>query len=126
LCKALIDQALGNYVAASWACIHAAWACDDAKKVKSARNCRDKALDMINKCITAEYSVSEEAGEEIAIQVDLLRRADHIEKAKSFITDKRNAITNDDIIQILDFQNYLLSKGDVSCHTIAEAIGEKE
>jgi hypothetical protein len=122
LCKALIDQAVGNYATASWACIHAAWACDDAKKVKPARKCRSKALDMINKCITAGYSVSEEDGEEIAIQVDLLRRASHIEEAKNFITDKRNAITNGKMIQILDFQYYLLTKSDESCHTIAEAI----
>jgi hypothetical protein len=126
LCKALIDQDVGNYAAASWACIHAAWACDDAKKVNSAQKCRNKALDMINRSIAAGQSLSEEKGEEIAIQADLFRRASHIEDAKNFIADKRNAITNDNVIKILDYQNYLLSKCDVSCHTIAEAFGEHE
>lgn len=30
LCKALIDERSGDYAAAAWALIHAAWACDDA------------------------------------------------------------------------------------------------
>jgi hypothetical protein len=126
LCKALIDQAVGNYAAASWACIHAAWACDDAKKVKSAQKCRNKALDMINKSIASGCSLSEEDGEQIAIKVDLFRRAGHIEDAKKFIADKRNEITNNNMMKILNFQSYLLSNSDVSCHKIDEAISDYE
>lgn len=125
LCKTLIDQAVGNYATASWACIHAAWACDDAKKVKPARKCRSKALDMINKSVAARYSLSKEDGEEIAIQVDLLRRAGYIEDAKNLIADKRNKITNGNMMKILNFQSYLLSNSDVSCHKIDEAIGDE-
>ena len=41
------------------------------------------------------------------------------------IEAQRPGIEEDIIVILLDFQTLLLEKGDVSCHTIAEALGEE-
>lgn len=126
LCKALVDQTAGDHAAAAWALIYAAWACDDAGTEDSARKCRAKAADMITKAITNGQQVAEQNEKEIAIQVDLLRRAGRVAEARQLISEKSPTITEDIISRILAFQEGLLSKGDVASHTIAEALGENE
>lgn len=126
LCKALIDESSGDYAAAGWALIHAAWACDDAEKPEPARTCRSKALDMIEKALGDGKEVAEQDGTDTAIQVDLLRRAGRLTEARQLISTKRSTITEEIISKILDFQDVLLTKGDEACHTIAEALGENE
>lgn len=125
LCKSLIDKASGDYAAAAWSVIYAAWACDDAKKAKAARKCRVKAADLITKATSAGQPVSEQDGAATAIQVDLLRRAGKIAEARELLSKYRGSISDDTFSKILDFQDDLLSKGDVACHTIEEAIGEE-
>ncbi len=77
--------------------------------------------------IAEEYGqqVAEQEGVSTAILVDLLRRSGRIEQAGQVIATQRGGITEDVIVCILDFQTALLDKNDVSCHTIAEAIGEE-
>jgi hypothetical protein len=126
LCKALIDKASGDYAEAVWAVIHAAWACDDAKKAEAARKCRIKAADLITKATSAGQAVSDEDGEATAIQVDLLRRAGRITEARKILAENRGSISDETFSKILDFQDDLLKRGDVACHTIEEAVGEGE
>jgi len=126
LCKALIDETSGNYAAAAWALIHAAWACDDAEKEESARTCRVKAADMIEKALGNGQKVAEQDGADTAFRVDLLRRAGRVAEARQLITTNRPTSTEDIISKILDFQEALITDGDEACHTIAEALGENE
>ena len=126
LCKALIDERSGDYAAAAWALIHAAWACDDAGTPEPARVCRSKAVDMIAKSLGSGQAVAEQHGADTAIRVDLLRRAGRLTEARQLISTKRPAITEDIISKILDFQDALLTKGDEACHTVADALGDHE
>ncbi len=126
LCKALIDESSGDYAAAAWALIHAAWACDDAGKPEPARVCHSKAVDMIEKALSSGQTIAEQDGADIAIRVDLLRRAGRLTEARQLIATKRPVITEDIISKILDFQEVLLAKGDEACHSIAEALGDHE
>lgn len=126
LCKALIDESAADYAAAAWALIHAAWACDDAEKPEPAKTCRSKAIDLIEKVLANGQQVAEQDGADTAIRVDLLRRAGRLIEARHLISTKRPASTEDIISKMLDFQYVLLAKGDETCHTIAEALGENE
>ena len=40
-CKSMIDEHTGDWATATWALIHAAWACDDAEQVAQATVCRN-------------------------------------------------------------------------------------
>ncbi len=126
LCKSIIDESAGDYASAAWALIHAAWVCDDEEKHESAKKCRDKAADMIVNAIEAGQRVSAQRGAEVAILTDLLRRAGRFSEAKQFISSKRIEIKDDIILKVLAFQEVLIARRDMSCHTIAEAIAEKQ
>lgn len=126
LCKALVDESSGDYAAAAWALIYAAWACDDAEKAEPARTCRGKAVDMIEKALGNGQKFAEQDGADAAIRVDLLRRAGRIAEARQLITTSRHAGPEDVFVKIFNFQETLLTGGDQTCHTIAEAFGEDE
>lgn len=126
LCKALIDSACGEFSAATWALIHAAWVCDDSDCPDQAVVCRQRAAKM--------FAVAEEHGQQVAkpggwstcILVDLLRRSGRLDDARTVIAARRDTIAEDDIVRILDFQTALIDKNDMLCHTAAEALGEEE
>lgn len=122
LCKAIIDREAKDYVGATWALIHAAWVCDDAEHAAEAVMCRHKATNML---VTAEEhgkQVTEQEGASTAILVDLLRRSGRLDDATRTIAERRPRIIEDIILRILDFQDVLIRKGDVSLHTISEAL----
>jgi hypothetical protein len=132
LCAAIINREAKNYSAATWALIHAAWTCDDIKRHKAqAITCRLRAAEML--------LLTEQAGQQIvdehalieghlspkeigaAILVDLLRRAGHMEKARSILVERRDAVSDCVIKTIFDYQGTLIDKNDRNCHTIDEA-----
>ena len=125
LCKAIIDRESKDFSAATWALIHAAWVCDDSNHPDQAEACRHKASDMLVIAEKHGQQVAEQEGASTAIIVDLLRRSGRIEQARQMIATRRGGVTEDIIARILDFQTALLDKNDVSCHTIAEALGEE-
>lgn len=122
LCQAMIERASGDFVAATWALIHAAWACDDAGQNTQAIVCRQGAADML---VTAEKNgqqVAQQEGATTAILTDLLRRSGQTERAREVIQTRRAGIAEDIIVRILDFQSTLLDRKDVFCHRIEEAL----
>jgi hypothetical protein len=126
LCEAMIDRETNDYAAATWALVHAAWVCDDADHSDEAVVCRHKAADML---LTAEdhgQQVAEQNKATTAILVDLLRRSGRMDDARKAIAERLTGIAEDIIIRILDFQSVLIEKGDASCHTISEALGEHD
>ena len=126
LCKALIDERSGDYAAAAWAMIHAAWVCDDAESSDSARTSRRRAADMIDRALENGQEVAGQEGAETAVQVDLLRRAGRFDDALQRIEARRPEITEDIILRILDCQETLIARGDDACHTVSEALGQNE
>ncbi len=126
LCKSIIDESAGAYTSAAWALIHAAWVCDDGDKPEYAKMCRSKAADMIIKAMDIGQEFAKERGSEIAILVDIMRRAGRFTEARQLIEENRTEIKEDIILKVLTFQELLIDSGDEGCHTIAEAIEEKE
>lgn len=122
LCKALIDEKSENYAGAAWSLIHAAWVCDDAERNISAKTCRNNATDMIRRALENGQKISDQNGAETALQVDLLRRAGNLSKARELIQTKQPTITGDIILKILAFQEDLIANDDQACHTISEAL----
>jgi len=126
LCKAMIDEGSGDFSAAAWALIHAAWACDDDENPVPARVCRSKAADMIEMALGNGQAIIDQEGAETAIRVDLLRRAGRLAEARQLISTKRPEINEDIISKILTFEDTLVTRGDESCHTVAEAFGDHD
>ncbi|MFZ5655436.1 MAG: hypothetical protein ACOY42_13705 [Pseudomonadota bacterium] len=126
LCEALINEGSEDYPSAAWSLIQAAWACDDAEMASPAKICRSKAAGMIDRAIESGQQVSEQGGAEIAIQVDLLRRAGRLNDARQLVETQQHAITEDIILKILTFQKALIEGGDEAPHTISEALGQNE
>jgi len=122
LCMAIIDEAVGELTSASWSRIHAAWMCDDEHKIEAAKECRCKAVDTIQKARKAGQKFMEQRGAETAILVDLLRRSGRFSEAKKLIETKRAEIDEEVILKVLNFQELLLNRDDIACHTIAEAL----
>ncbi|MEI6808701.1 MAG: hypothetical protein WCN95_08255 [bacterium] len=125
LCVAILAREVKKFGAATWALIHAAWDCDDSDCAELAGTCRKKAAEML---VLSEEHCQQVAGQDgasTAILVDLLRRSGQKEAARHVISTRRGLIKENVIIGILDYQDSLLAKNDISCHTIAEAFGEK-
>jgi hypothetical protein len=66
--------------------------------------------------------IMDQEGADTAILVDLVRRSGQIKKAKQVIAERKSKITEEIVIQILNYQSLLLDKDDVFCHTIDEAL----
>lgn len=120
LCKALIDEACGNFAKAAWALIHAAWVCDDAESPKAAEKCRTRAADMIEKAWANGQKLSSQEGADGAIRVDVLRRAGRFEEAQRLIETLRPSTRNRIIRSVLDLEEALIAKRDTACHTLEE------
>jgi hypothetical protein len=123
LCKAIIDNKSRAFAAATLSLMWAAWSCDDSGHLDQARECRQKAAEMLVIAEDGGQQVFKREGANTAILVDLLRRSGQIEEARKVIAARRGGITEDVIARILDFQSTLLNKCDVSRHTTAEALG---
>ena len=124
LCKAMIDQESKEYVAATWALIHASWACDDSDRFNQATVCRGRAVEMIAIAEEQGQQVSDQEGARTAILADLLRRSGRFEQARQVIEKQHDSISDENIVRILDFLIGLIDKQDVLCHSIEEALGD--
>jgi hypothetical protein len=121
LCKALIESACGEYSAEAWALIHAAWVCDDSGHLDQAAVCRQRAAEALARAEEHGQRLTEQEGAGTAILVDLLRRSGRFDQARRVIAERRDTISDDIILRVLNFQMWLIDQDDESCHTIAEA-----
>ena len=121
LCKAIIDGATGDHVAAAWATIQAAWACDDDGDFSASTACRSKAADIVMVAEEQGLDVAE-AGANSVLIVDLLRRSNRIDEARTQVAERRlNFQEGSTIALILDFQAALIEADDVACYTVSDA-----
>jgi hypothetical protein len=122
LCRSMIDEANGNLAEATWALIHAAWACDDADNEVAARACRGKAADMLVRAEAQGQPICQLPEEGWAVLVDLLRRAGKMPEAREAAESNRAAVAAGQVLQVLDFQRELILRQDTRCHTLEEAL----
>lgn len=119
-CQALINENAGNYSAAAWALIHAAWACDDTGQEESAKRFRLSAADMINVAQSKEQLLTGDLTEDVALTIDLMRRAGEQATARHLIGMIRVMDMKDAIKKVLAFQEALMDVGDTACHKCSE------
>ena len=102
---------------------HATWACDDTDHPAQAKLCRRKAADMLMLAEDHGQQIAAQDGSSAAILIDLLRRSGQLEQARQIIAARRGDITDEMMLQVIDFQAQLIDIKDLSCHTIEEAAG---
>ncbi len=112
----------GDLASATWAHIHAAWACDDAKQEVPASNCRKEAAELLVLAESEGQRICDQRGLSKAILVDLLRRAGEQEKARQVLARPLKTKVDNVIKKILKFQAVLLDRHDLGCHTVADAL----
>lgn len=124
LCKAMIETAEKHFAEAAWSTIHAAWCFDDHEedyKEESARF-RLQAIAMIQK-IRAEHGVfGVKEGVDIAVMVDLLRRAGKFADAQKLIDQCFDTSSRINIKKAMIFQEKLIARFDTGSHTLGAAL----
>ena len=126
LCTAIFYRGRGVLSRSTWGLIHAAWACDDADKPEQAGICRKKAAATLVFGQENDQTISSNDRSNAAILVDLLRRSGQAEQAREVLATQTDITGADVISRVLTFQSVLLGRNDVSCHTVAEALGESQ
>ena len=58
-----------------------------------------------------------------AILVDLLRRSGQFGGALNVVAARRGGISDRTLARMLDFEAFLIGRGDTACHTVSEATG---
>lgn len=107
--------------AAALALLRAAWVCDDADSTKQAKSFRNQAADIL---LTLQpFSDSEEQTTIATVLVDILRRAERFEEARSLAASLQefDGLAANDIVQsVLTYQIRLCDEHDTDCHTVAD------
>lgn len=140
LCWSLVRERAGDFAGAGWACVHAAWVCDDAAEfnmlygnvsgqqvgtrdeVTAARSCRRKAALLLARAREKGQRFGAQVGAEEALMADLLRRTGRFESAIRMADCGLAEKPKEMLVYILDFQKKLAGDSDAGCHTIAEAV----
>lgn len=122
LCYSLIKETDSDYATAGWACIHAAWVCDDNGFSAGAKKCRYKAVHLLQKAKENCHGFAEEESTEDPLLVDLLRRSGQFELALDICNDALKKNSEKTISDILHLQKTLIGNRDIACHTVDEAV----
>lgn len=112
------------YSAAAWSAIHAAWVCDDAAIAQAARNCRLRALALINTALAEGQPLFEKQVELAVIYADLLRRTNQFEEAIGVVEEALGLEQDIFTQRLLEFEKLLSHKGDNLCHSAGKVIGD--
>jgi hypothetical protein len=125
LAKSYENEKNKQYVDAAWDLIHAAWICDDEQNNEAAKNCRKKAVAIIDKASSQTKKIADQAGASELITIDLMRRSGMFESALELAELVKKSDIENIIIQIIEFEITLIQLKDTESHTISEAL-EKE
>ena len=122
LCWSLINESQGELAAAGFACIGAAWVCDDASLDAVARVCRLKAVALFQKARESGQAFTEQTGAEEALLADLLRRSGNADLALDFCEAGLKRGPDRIVSAVLRFEKTLIARCDTAHHTLEEAI----
>ncbi|RPH94671.1 hypothetical protein EHM69_06745 [candidate division KSB1 bacterium] len=117
LCRAMIENSLGNYQAAGWAALRAAWVMDDRQNVASAAQCRLRAIKLFLRDFAARRDSLKEPAKYYVLLIDLHRRTEQFGMAQTLLLEGRLLNLQDNEQQIFDIQNELIAKRDARCYT---------
>jgi len=134
LCNSLTHENKYKFEKAAFSALFAAWICDSQSLLIQAKNCRLRAIEMLNMENAMIYKSKDEMLESILeyifherpiykalILIDLYRRTEQFEKSLAlcdsylrFQTELNNEI-------ILNYQKYLNENQDIGCYTFDDA-----
>ncbi len=118
LCASLVLDEVGQAAEATWSAIEAAWACDDADAGDAARECRTRALTLMEKALATGEPLAEDEASHGAIATDLLRRAGRFDDAR----DRAVATLDGDVPPIvravLELEVQLIERRDDRVHSL--------
>ncbi len=126
LCWALIAEHTGDYSAAVWSAVHAAWVCDDALNDAAAKGCRLRAISLINDAISKKQRLFRTKQELAVLHADLLRRTCQYSEAIRIVDDNLGVQQEVCVQKLLEYEKLLSQREDDRCHTLVGAIGELE
>lgn len=138
LCNALVYENAGLFANAGWACLYAAWVCDNKamrltrrrertrreRMELNARTCREKAVFYFIQARGCKQSFARQPGEEQIILVDLLRRTRKFIQALKICEEALLSLSKQQesiLCVVLRFQRMLINQADSSCHKVSEA-----
>lgn len=123
LCLSILEESMSEYASAGWACIRAAWACDDADNQYGAVQCRLRAAGLLDRARDHDQRFAGQEGAEEALLADLFRRAGQFDRAIQLCDEglQKEKSLEPVILDILDFQKSLIRKADTTCHQVREA-----
>jgi hypothetical protein len=121
LAWALILEHCNDLIDAGWACVHAAWACDDAEAGIGANLSRLRAVELFKRARRNGTGFFSEPGGEDAVLADLLRRSGEFEPAVTAVQVGVLKRPVEIIRRMLYYQVALVMERDIAAHTIQEA-----
>lgn len=122
LCWSSVASAEGRLAQGGWAAVHAAWACDDARNDRGARECRERAVPLLRAAMRARPIPS---ADEILrrVLVDLLRRQGRMDEAAE-ACEAALALSPENPALVLE--RHLISEGDTASHAETEPVRLRE
>ncbi|NLE03049.1 MAG: hypothetical protein GX640_24525 [Fibrobacter sp.] len=125
LCHSMIMTNSELFADAGWAKVFAAWICDDNGYKEAAIKCRRMAF----QCFTRAKANNQDFGETPSLEklylIDILRRSGDLTQAAA-LCDKELENTHDEqIINLLCYEQELIDNSDCGCHSTTEAEDEE-
>ena len=118
-------QQTHQYSESAWAAIHAAWICDDKNKQKASKECRKKAISMIESANAHSQKMGDQAGATEVLTIDLMRRAGMFEQALKLVEETKTKDIEEIILQIIAYEESLIKINDIDSHTVSEALDDE-
>lgn len=110
-----------QFADAGWAQLCAAWVCDDNKYESSSIECRKQSLILFAKAKTSGQEFSPSSVEENVYIIDILRRVAQFDEAMQLCMSELEKENSDHVLDLLEFEKFLIEKRDASCHDESEA-----
>ena len=123
LCWASIQEAVQEHPGAGWACLNAAWVCDDEDEINQAIHCRQRAIRNFLQAREAGRSFSLDIGTEEVLLADLYRRTGQFAKAKHISQQGLGLDPSELIVPLLRFEIMLADQEDRGRHSVSAVPG---
>ena len=118
-------QQTHQYSESAWAAIHAAWIFDDKNKQKASKECRKKAISMIENANVHSQNMGDQAGATEVLTIDLMRRAGMFEQALKLVEETKTKDIEEIILQVIAYEESLIESKDIDSHIVSEALNYK-
>ena len=118
-------QKAQQFSEAAWRAIHAAWICDDKDDYGAAKECREKAISLIEKAEAQSQTIAGQEGASETITIDIMRRAGMFQNALTLAEETISKDIVEIIHKVISFEVTLIESKDIGRHSVSEALGKQ-